>query len=76
MSPEASVRTDVGHPTPFAEAMIERYCCGAQGQMSQNLAGGLWMSAGLQIGGAKLHRSFGAKSAPQDDKGLGAQLSI
>jgi hypothetical protein len=45
------------------------WICGAQGQMSQDLANGLWISVDCDWW-REMHRSFGAKSAPEDDKSL------
>ena len=44
--------------------------------MSQDLAGGLWISVLLQFGGAKLHKSFSANSAPLDDRSLEAEFTL
>jgi hypothetical protein len=61
-----------GSADDYCEAILKVWILGAQGQMSHDLAGGLWISVRLQFGGAKLHKSFSANSAPLDDKGLEA----
>ena len=39
---------------------MECFGCGSQGQMSQDLVGGLWISVGVEVGGLEL-REFASK---------------
>src|SRR5579862_1924917 len=54
----------------YCEAILRVSICGAQGQMSHDLAAGLWISVRVQFGGAGWHESFSAKQSALDDKGL------
>ena len=53
---------------------MERSGCGAQGQMSHDLAGGLWKSVRIAIWSLEMHEFFGAKNSPLDDKSLEADF--